>query len=129
MTQRYRGRPGGAGRTAGSTRSGGSDGTSTRSETGRTSWSVAGCNKPARSCTEQTVEAGRNGKGGSRAKGGIFALTGGQLPGNREMRTCDADADGEAIFGKPHERSFGSPAVVTQGGRYEAARIEGEIGL
>jgi len=34
-------------------------------ETWRTPWSAAGCNRPARHCAEKTVEAGRNGKGGT----------------------------------------------------------------
>jgi len=33
-----------------------------------------------------------------------------------KVRTCGADTGGEAIFGKPHERSFALPTVATQGG-------------
>jgi len=34
-------------------------------ETWRTPWLAAGCNRPARHCAEQTVVAGKNGKGGT----------------------------------------------------------------
>jgi hypothetical protein len=45
-------------------------------------WSVAGCNKPARFCAEQTVEVGRNDKGGTSVEVGILIAEG-----------CDARTD------------------------------------
>jgi hypothetical protein len=77
------------------------------SETARTPWPKAGRNKPARSIAEQTVKAGKNGKGGR------CSTLGSVEPKLTLLRESDAGPDaidingGGAIFGKPHERKFG----------------------
>jgi hypothetical protein len=50
-----------------------------RHETGRTPWSAAGCNKPARLSVEQAVGVVRNGKGGTSLE--VWQLPGPGQPG------------------------------------------------
>jgi len=87
-------------------------------ETWRTPWSAAGCNRPATYPAEQTVEVGRNGKDGTRSKGGIFEPMGAnesQVPSSSEHEaaggssepvrdrewTLERHVDGGAIIDNP----------------------------
>jgi hypothetical protein len=88
-------------------------------ETWRTPWLAAGCKKPAISPAEKTAEAGRNGKGGTSSKGGIFepkvvnvscrsrpprgtGRTGGSSePGHDQEWTLERHVDGGAKFDNP----------------------------
>jgi hypothetical protein len=74
-------------------------------ETWRTPVSAAGCNKPAGRRAEKTVEAGRNGKGGTSSdRGRSEPKVGASSPkSDREWTRADC-VDGGAILGQPQER-------------------------
>jgi len=95
--------------------------TEAATETTRTPWLAAGCNKPAEQLAEKAAEVGRNDTGG---RCGVCGNTTPKTtPRGSRDRTRAVDVSGGAFFGKPQERKFGRESRRSEPARGMTGRI------